>query len=340
MHSQQRTLAVTGASGFIGSHITQQLLQAGHTVRACVLDERDPREVQHLRTLATDLPGTLTVATGNLLVPGSYADAFAGVDAVIHSAAIVQSHGKDPRREIIEPSLTGTQTVLDCARAAGVRRFVQTSSLAAAIVHTVTDRPYTEADWNHLSTIQNDPYGLAKRQAEELANTYGAAHGLNPVAILPGLVLGPVFSAAHCEGSVKTLKDIFMGDIPGCPALHFGVVDVREVARAHVRAALDPSLTGRFLLCAGSRWMLEMGQALKAHWPDRPVVVRPMSSAMMRIVALLDARMSSAVITGLIERAFWYDNARSREVLGVTYRPIDDTLRDCVQSMLDQGFIE
>jgi nucleoside-diphosphate-sugar epimerase len=335
-----RTLAVTGASGFIGSHITQQLLQLGHTVRACVLDLDDPQEVQHLRALSTDLPGTLELATGNLLVPGSYAEAFDGADAVIHSAAIVQSHGKNPQKEIIEPSLIGTQTVLDCAKDAGIQRFVQTSSLAAAIVHTVTDRPYTEADWNHLSTIQNDPYGMAKRQAEELANTYGLEHGLNPVAILPGLVLGPVFSAAQCEGSVKTVKDIFLGDIPGCPALHFGVVDVREVAQAHVRAALDPSLTGRFLLCAASRWMLEMGQELKAIWPDRNVVVRKMSSAMMRIVALLDARMSSAVITGLIDRAFWYDNTRSQAELGIEYRPVADTLRDCVQSMLDRGFIE
>lgn len=333
--------AVTGASGYIGSHVVRELLERGFAVRACVRDPADAVKTAHLTALAAGLPGSLSLARGDLLDVGSYDAAFAGATCVIHTAAAVMLAAKDPQNDIVVPSLTGTQNVLDSAVKAGtVTRFVQTSSVAALFQRPEAGRIYTEADWNETATVKGDPYGLAKTRAERLAAEFGAANGLNPVFINPSLVIGPVYTKAHAKASPSVIRDLFSGKFPACPQMHFGLVDVREVAFAHVEAALRSDVSGRFILSAESLWMQEMAQGLKAAWPDRKIKTGKLPNFVMRLVALVDERVSSAVMKNLLGRECNYANDRSKALLEVRYRPVADSLRDTVQSMLDGGFVK
>lgn len=333
--------AVTGASGYIGSHVVRALLERGFTVRACVRDPDNDLKTAHLSALAEGLPGALSFARGNLLEAGSYDAAFAGATRVIHTAAAVMLAAKDPQNDIVVPSLTGTQNVLDSAKAAGtVTRFVQTSSVAALFQSPEKGRVYTEDDWNETATVKTDPYGLAKTRAEKLAADFGAANGLNPVFINPSLVIGPVYTKAHAKASPSVIRDLFRGAFPACPQMHFGLVDVREVATAHVEAALRTDLSGRHILSAESWWMQDMAKGLKAAWPDRKIKTGKLPNFLMRLVAIFDKRVSSAVMKNLLGRECNYDNQRSRDALGIEYRPVEDSLRDTVESMLAQGYLK
>lgn len=333
--------AVTGASGYIGSHVTRALLERGFTVRACVRDPENALKTEHLSALAEGLPGRLSFHRGNLLEPGSYDAAFEGVTCVVHTAAAVMLAAKNPQTDIVDPSMKGTQSVLDSAKAAGtVTRFVQTSSVAAIAQSPEKGRVYTEADWNDTGTVKTDPYGFAKASAERLAAEFGAEHGLNPVFINPALVIGPVYTKAHTKASPSVVRDIARATFPANPKLHFGLVDVREVATAHVEAAVNTALTGRYILCADSWWMQDMAKAVKEMYPDRTIRTGKLPNFILRIVALFDSRLSGPMLKNLLGRESRYDNQRSKDALGISYRPIRESMKDCIDSMIGNGFIK
>jgi len=124
------TVAVTGASGFVGSHVTKELLRRGYTVRAIVTNVASEAKTAHLKAL----PGNerLSFHQGGLLTPGSYDAALTGCDAIVHCAAKV--HEGRQGAALLPSHLEGTQNVLaSVQRCATIRRFVQTSSEAAII---------------------------------------------------------------------------------------------------------------------------------------------------------------------------------------------------------------
>ena len=121
------TILVTGAAGFIGSHVVRELLSQGHSVRATV---RDPVNAEFL----TELPGAenLEIVKMDLLERGSVDSAVTGCDDVIHCAAALYVGVKDAQKEVVDPSIQGTQNLLDAIDAGGgVNRFVHTSSVSA-----------------------------------------------------------------------------------------------------------------------------------------------------------------------------------------------------------------
>ena len=333
--------AVTGASGYVGSHVTRVLLERGFTVRACVRDPDNALKTAHLTAIAEGLPGDLSFHRGNLLEPGSYDAAFQGATCVIHTAAAVVLTAKDPQTDIVDPSMKGTQAVLDSAKAAGtVTRFVQTSSIAAVAQSPQKGRVYSEDDWNDTATVKTDPYGFAKVSAERLAAEFGAAHGLNPVTINPAFVIGPVYTKAHTKASPSVVRDIARATFPANPQLHFGLVDVRDVAIAHVEAALRTTLTGRYIICADSWWMQEMAKVAKELYPERTIRTGKLPNLLLRVVALFDSRLSGQMLKNLLGRESLYDNQRSKDALGIEYRPVRESIKDCIDSMLEGGFIK
>jgi nucleoside-diphosphate-sugar epimerase len=162
--SPPATVAVTGANGFIGSHIVARLLEDGFNVRAVVRDASDGAKVAHLLALPVGDPAALVLKScGDMTKAGAYDEAFAGCDAIVHTAAVVEIlDNRNAMNAIVRPAVTGTKNVLASARKAGsVKRVVVTSSVAAIQLPygKPDDHVYTEEDWNDWSTIETDPYG-------------------------------------------------------------------------------------------------------------------------------------------------------------------------------------
>ena len=241
------TVCVTGATGFVASWLVADLLRKGEHVRGTV---RDRTRAGHL----TSLPGAaerLTLVEADLQTPGAFDDAVAGCTTVFHTASPYVVDVEDPQRDLVDPAVQGTLNVLGaCRRAPGVARLVLTSSMAAVTDEPDSDHVLTEADWNTKSTLDRNPYYLSKTLAERAAWDFMARERprFDLVVVNPFVIMGPSLSRA-VNTSNQILVDLVKGVYPAIISLTWGLVDVRDVATAHVRAAEVPAASGRYL-CA------------------------------------------------------------------------------------------
>ncbi len=347
MSQEKSIVCVTGASGYIGSHVVQVLLRRGHTVRATVRDPADQKKTAHLRAMAeAEQAGALELLAADLLEEGSFDSAMAGCDLVCHVAASVKLRSDDPQREIVDPAVKGTANVLGAVRRAGtVKRVVITSSIAAVFDHNQPrDKVYTEEDWNQGSTLASEPYNLAKTEAERWAWDHHANlpedERYELVVLNPVVVLGPLFTRGHGRSSPALLRDILARAIPACPRISLSMVDVRDVAEAHALALEKPDASGRYILHNEGRWMQEIAKMIEPHFPAYKVPTGRLPNIAMYATALFDKRITFSWVRRNISRVYNVDNRKSRQGLGLTYRPLEETLVDTCESFIELGLVK
>ena len=178
---------------------------------------------------------------------------------------------------------------------------------------------------------------IAEREAWKIAESQ---ERWRLVAINPTFVLGPSLSVRKDGTSVGFMIRMADGTMRfGVPDLHLGVVDVRDVALAHILAAAKPEAEGRHLLCADTSTLLEMGQSLRRRFGDRyrfPKSLAP--KPLLYILGPLNG-LSWHYIRNNVGIPLRFDNTKSRSALGVEYRSIDDTLADHLQQLEDVGLL-
>lgn len=333
-------VCITGATGYVGSHIVDAFLEAGIPVRAAVRSPDDPAKTAHLHAMAERHGTALSLHAADLGTAGSFDAAMAECEGLIHVAAVARLTAPDPQRQIVDPSVEGARNVLSAASKAGVRRVVLTSSVAAVGSYRASqDHALTEADWNDAATLKTDPYGMAKTQAERLAWELADTAAWDLVVCNPAMVLGPVFTRRHCAASPAIVRDILRGSFPANPRFCFGVVDARDVAAAHLAAFQDPDAQGRHLLAAGNLWMRDMAVMLDDAFRAYRIKTGTLPNFALRIAALFDKRMDSNVLADILDREPHYDGDHARSALGIRYRELDESVMDTARSMVEQGFV-
>lgn len=334
------TVLVTGGSGYIAGFLIQQLIAEGWTVKTTVRSLT--REAEVRRTLAVD-NGRLTFFAADLAKDEGWAEAAAGCTHVAHVASPFPEGVPRHEDELIVPARDGALRVLRAAKAAGVRRFVMTSSVAAiAYGHRETDRAYTEADWTNLDDPSTSAYAKSKTIAERAARDWVAAEGgdIEFVSINPGAVLGPVPSADYST-SILFVKKLMDGSVPGYPRLGFAVVDVRDLADLHVRALNAPNMSGeRFIASGPFMLMREVGGVLKARLGPqaKKVPSRNIPDFVVRLIALFDPTVRQAL--GELGRTRAADAGHAKAVLGWTMRPAEDSIEDTARSLIERGIVK
>ena len=337
---------VTGATGYVASWIVRYLLEDGYVVHGTVRDPDKATGLEHLHALAAEHDGRLTLHRADLLDEGSYGEAMDGCELVIHTASpFLLGKIRDPERQLVKPALDGTRNVLASVDATeSVKRVVLTSSVVAIQgdnIDMVGRGPFTEEDWNTTSSVDHQPYPYSKTVAEKAAwEMCEAQERWDMVTIHPGLVLGPALTTASKSGSMATMKAFVDGSLAGgAPDLAFGLVDVRDVARAHVTAGFTPDAHGRYITNAGSLTMLKIGKILRkrfGHSYPFPLVKVP--KAAFKLVAPV-AGYSREFVDKNVGYPLEFDNTRSREDLGMSYRDMADTVADQFQQMIDDGLV-
>ena len=334
---------VTGASGYIGSHIVANLLSKGKVVRATVRDASDPERVDHLKNMEIAKGGSLEIIEMNLLDSESVHKAVYGCKEVIHTAAVVVLKSKKPQEKIVDPSVVGTQNVLDAIDSSEtVECLVHTSSTAAIRPQRWEDgQTLTTDTWAEDANIEDNPYGLAKFSAERLVRNWHSTkkNGPRMVTINPCVVLGPPLSKRHLRGSPSFIMMLLKREIPFVIPMHISIVDVRDVAEAHVRALSRGDSGGRYLVVSGQMWWKEVAMAIKKGNPTMKIPTKQIPYFLSLVVSIFHPRVSLSWARMHLGKRLYWDASPAEKDLGMEWRSPEESLLDTIPPILENRWV-
>ena len=320
---------LTGASGFLGIHVLQRLLETGHAVRALVRTPAKLRE--NFALLGVDTANAdIEVVTGDMTDGAAVRRAVSGCDQTVHAAATYSYRRRDAERMLRE-NKDGTTTVLDAAIDAGCTGIVHVSSTAALL------RPGATLDHESPLGVGLGPYTQSKVESERVARERQQAGA--PVAIVnPGGILGP--HDPYLGESDETIRDILRGRVPTWPRGGTQWVDVRDTA-AVVVAALDRP---------GRRYLVPGESVTLPHETLRVVTGRRLPAVSLPLGAVLPLlqlgyRTGWSFLPHAVEGARFIATDTRVDVsatvtdLGISGRSLEESMRDTVAWLTETGHI-
>ncbi|MDR5770018.1 NAD-dependent epimerase/dehydratase family protein [Caballeronia sp. LZ028] len=244
----------------------------------------------------------------------------------------------------IVPAREGTLRVLRAACAAGVQRVVLTSAFhAVGWGHGHNNRTFTEQDWTRLDGPGVDTYGKSKTLAERAAWEFIATNGgpLELITMLPVAVMGPVIGSS-VSGANHIIQRMLAGALPAFPNLFIPIVDVRDVAKAHILAMENASAAGeRFLLSNGPALALrEIGAIIKANLgpTSQRVPTRTLPDVVVRVLSLVKPELRAFLPElGYAKKT---SNEKARRVLGWTPRSPSEAIVAAAKCIVENRLLE
>ncbi len=341
--NDEELVLVTGASGFVAMHCILELLKAGRRVRGTVRSRSRGKHVEEVlkKYVSTD---KLELVEADLSRDAGWDAAVQGCARVMHVASPVPVEAPRHPDDVIVPAREGTLRVLRAAVMAGVRRVVLTSSTSAVLYGHPRDgsRTYDESDWS-LLTDEVGPYErsktLAERAAWEYVDSLVEPQRLELVAINPGVVLGPVLDADFSI-SGEVIRKLMTRELPGCPDLGWGLVDVRDVADVHILALHHPEAAGkRFILASEHTPLREIAMILKRHLEPKGyrIPTRRIPDFVLKFVALFDK--TAALTVPELGKRQDVSSDRARNLLGFEPRSVERMVTDMADSMISCGVV-
>ena len=339
--AQMKTVLVTGGSGFLGGWCLVELLQRGYRVRTTVRDISREPEI-HARLESQVVAGDrLSVLAADLCGDDGWEQAVNECDYVLHVASpfpAVQPKNPD---DLIVPAREGTLRMLSAGLEAGVSRIVVTSSVAAIRGGVgSSSAPLTEENWTDPDNLKLTPYTRSKTIAERAAWDYVRERGeVEKLAVVnPGAILGPVLSDDRSY-SLELIERLLKG-MPGAPRIGFSIVDVRDVADLQVRAMTASEAGGeRFIAVGQFLWMSEVAEVLRDRLGTAAAKVprRTVPNLVVRGMGIFDPGIR-AVISQLGQKVE-LSNEKAEARLGWSPRPVEETIVDCAQSLINERVV-
>lgn len=328
---------VTGTTGYIAAHAAQQLLEQGYKVRGTARDTNSDK-AQHLKDLfksyGTDFE---LVRAGDLEEKGVFDSAVKDVDGILHIASPFHFNAKDPYTDLINPAVNGTLSLLHSAKSHGnkVKHVVVTSSVAAIYGPPKGDGyVYTERDWNDKAvedigatkgskdfnpmTAYRASKNAAERATWKFQKDEKPSFGIS--VINPSFVFGPAIHKIKDVESINTSVALLFKYFknpetiaPAGPTQAY--VDVRDVARAHIKAMQNPEAANkRFANSAGSFTWQHVVDILHERYPDRKIA-------------------SGGDGAGVRKTQYETDSSLSQKVLRIKYIDLKTSVIDTVESL-------
>ncbi|MCY4532030.1 MAG: NAD-dependent epimerase/dehydratase family protein [Gammaproteobacteria bacterium] len=332
------TIAVTGAAGFIGGWVVRQLLDKGYRVRACVRDESDATKTGFLKAMPGYASGRLTLHSADLNEAGCFDDIFKGCSGVAHISHINDYGNPDYVKMVCDHIINSVN------ESASVNRVVVTSSVAAVVSESNMDemvkRPVIYEDrFPDGDSPRVSGYSRSKQQAEHTFAEAAEKNGIwDSITCCPADNVGPIQSAHQGDRGPwqGLMKKMLQGECN--PAVHgyrpWHTVDVRDTAECHIGILESVKVRNgeRYIaystdkidveeVCARiDRLLPELGYAT-------PDLTEDLDEA-----GLERKLRRKAVYAGTDLR-----NDRVRDVVGITFRQLNDSLRDMAESLITVG---
>jgi len=336
-------ICVTGATGFIASHIVEQLLAEGYKVNGTVRDLNKKSSFQHLEAL----PGAeenLKLFAASLLDEGSFDEALAGCQVVLHTASPYVLTVNDPQKDLVDPAVKGTLNVLRSCQKAKVEQVVLTSSVAAVTDSPVPGHQYTENDWNTESNLGRNPYYYSKVLAEKAAWNFVKKlpddEKFKLVSINPFVVIGPSHIQAMNPSNLS-IKQILDGTFGALVDLAWGFVDVRDVARAHILAFEKETSEGRYICCNQTVPMREVVDFLRQKYPNHALPVKdfsgPWGTTLVKALSYFKPSGTGQYLRTNLARHPIMVNDKIKNELGLVFTDVWKSIEDTAADLVAKG---
>ncbi|GAB4860917.1 hypothetical protein Ancab_036078 [Ancistrocladus abbreviatus] len=316
MSGEGKVMCVTGATGYIASWTVKLLLRRGYTVCGTVPDRK---KTEHLLRL-DGAEERLKLSRVDLFEEGSFDFVVDGCDVVFHITSLVKFQDiKDPKAELIDPTVNGTLNVLkSCAKAKSVRRVVLTSSTATV---AFTGQPVNVDDlvdetWFSVPNVCEELelwYPLSKTLAEKVAWQFAGENGLDLVTTNVGYILGPPMQP-KINFSVEIILDLLKG--PTFPNGYVIYVDVR----AHIQAFEIASTSGRYCLVDSSPHFSDIIKILRESFPNLKLAEKCVEVEQVEVWPAIN---------------FSKEKAKG---LGIKFTPLEMSLKDIVERLKEMNY--
>ena len=341
------TVAVTGSAGFIGGWVVKQLLDKGYRVRACVRDVNDEEKTGFLKSMPGHASGRLTLHSADLDTPGCFDDVFRGCHGVAHLSHVSTYDDEDYVKRVCDH-------IIESVNLSGsVNRVVVTSSIAAVIseqdMQELVRRPvlfegrYPDEQNPNRTTARGQGYSIGKVIAERaFADAARSSGRWDAITCCPGDNVGPILSRHQKERGPwqHQIETMLLGrysqNVVGAYRPWY-TVDVRDVAEAHIRML--------------QRDGLENGERFIA-WSTETRNVEDVCASIDRLLpelgfagaTLFDPLPEKVKARETQFRAIWNGcelrNDRIKAALGMEFRSLDESIRDCVESLITIGGVK
>ena len=341
------TVLLTGSSGYIGKHITLQLLNQGYNVRASVRSLAKSEEVRsavipHLLD-SSNLESRLTFVELDLEKDSGWEVALKGADVLMHTASPFPLVSPKDENELIRPAVEGTLRALRAAKNAGVKRVILTSSVAAIYGRELPSGAlaYDETMWTDVEhPVGRVAYTKSKTLAEQAAWNFikNDAPEISLTTINPVLVLGAPLDK-NFGSSISLVERVLKGSDPMLPDLKFAIVDVRDVAKMHVDAIKNENTKGeRILSSSETRSFVEIAKFLKGRYPKSKVKSAQAPTFIVRMLSLFDGSIKP--ILPQLGKPMNVSGAKAQRLLNINFIPVEVTLQESADFLIKNGFVK
>ncbi|MBT3314034.1 MAG: aldehyde reductase [Anaerolineae bacterium] len=340
--TQNTTVLVTGASGFVGIHCVVALLKEGYQVRGTIRSLERESALRKTISKLVDANNRLTLVEADLLNDAGWDDAIQDCDYVLHVASPFPLGEPKHEDDLIIPAREGTLQVLRAAAKNGVKRVVLTSSVAAiAYGHPKEKTHFNENDWSIADSPTIAAYSKSKTLAERAAWDFvkNLDNGMELATINPGLILGPL-PDTNARTSGVLIQSLMLSTLPGLARMHFNAVDVRDVAAAHLAAMITPEAAGqRFICVSDSFWIKDVALLLKEKYADKSYKIKTnvFPNWMVRFVAIFSKEARATV--DALDQELHVDNSRIKEVLNWHPRDMKEMVLSMAESMIELDMV-
>ena len=328
MANYDKSILVTGGTGFLGSYLLRYLVEMGFTQIHAIKRKNSPMD------LVASVKDQINWLEGDILDIPFLETVLEGKQQIYHCAAMVSFQSKDKKR-MMEINDQGTSNIVDVAITKNIEKLVHTSSIAALGRNETDDTLDENAVWEYNNFNSN--YAKSKYRAE-MHVWRGIAEGLTAAMVNPALILGSGFWNAGTPKMFKTLSRSF----PFYPKGGTGVVDVRDVARFMISLMNSDIVAERFVLSGENiSYQSLFGQIAKSTEAKPPHTLIPewLSQITWRL-EWIRSRLTGANPLYTKENAattkhyFKYKNEKSKSVFDFEYTPIEKTLNETGQQFL------
>uniref|UniRef100_A0A2P2I048 NADPH-dependent aldehyde reductase ARI1-like n=1 Tax=Hirondellea gigas TaxID=1518452 RepID=A0A2P2I048_9CRUS len=349
--STDQLVLVTGASGYVASHVVQQLLVAGYRVRGTVRSFKIEEKVAPLRELVPDAKHPLELVEADLTKDEGWDQACSGCWAVIHVASYLASLMRMADEETyIQTTVNGAQRVMKAAAAAGVKKMVLTSSF-----QTITGDPspwvegktYTEEDWTDIDYPNLEFYPKSKTMAERAAWAFvenmPEESKIELSTIQPTFVWGPpLLKCQAYTPSMESMINILTNKYPGHPSISVPFCDVRDVAEAHVKCLTTPAAAGkRFIIYSRCEWLATTAKILDEELKPQgyALYTNTIPYFVLWFFSFFKRKLTASNFLQKLDLQISISNRNMVEVLGIQPTDLRKTVLDMAYSIIELGMV-